>query len=130
MITEQYVTFQTAQLLKEAGFNVPVRTQYSHRGNVWCSEKPNDYNSDKTSPTLSRPTQQLAARWLREAHGIYVMLTPCYSLAPSDNLDWVVDLFNLKKAEYIQIRNDRKVVLHIYEEAFEYGIQQALKLII
>lgn len=128
MITESYVSFETARMLKKAGFDELCDTFYS--SNVGAPYLLRSHNSELDKKHYSRPTQALAARWLREAHGIYVMLTPCYSLAPSDNLDWVVDLFNLKKAEYIQIRNDRKVVLHIYEEAFEYGIQQALKLII
>lgn len=121
MITEQYVTFQTAQLLKEAGFNVPVRTQYSHRGNVWCSEKPNDYNSDKTSPTLSRPTQQLAARWLREAHNILLILNPVLQ-------GWIYDLYDLKKHQYILCNED--AFTENYEEAYEAALQEALRLII
>ena len=70
MIEEQFVSFDTARLLKEAGFDVPCRTQYTEGCRVWDSLFPDNFNAYEFGYSL--PTQALAARWLRDAHKIHV----------------------------------------------------------
>lgn len=66
MIEESYVSFDTAKLLKEAGFDAPCYKQYSDTGIQWESTSPSNFNADDWG--CSCPTQALAARWLREVH--------------------------------------------------------------
>ena len=75
MITEEYVTFETAQLLKENGFDVPTTTLYNQNGDFGlCEGFTNGMktlcNTDLTkyyrSDFISAPSQAMAMRWLRE----------------------------------------------------------------
>jgi hypothetical protein len=80
---EAYVKIETAQLLKEKGFDWECCNHFYCRkedGKVverWMLF-PADRNSDrwvnKYAEYISAPTQQMAMRWLREEHGI--MITP------------------------------------------------------
>ena len=75
MIEESYVSFDTAKMLKEAGFDVECDWFYINNGSVETgivvrSTSLRDHNM--ATGFLSRPTQALAARWLREVNGIHV----------------------------------------------------------
>ena len=119
MITEQYVSFLTAKMLKEAGFDVPCTSQYTEGMGVWNVEYPYDFNADFSG--YSRPAQALAARWFREVHNISILLTPLLD-------GWMVDLFDLVKYQYILCNKD--TMADTYEEALEDGLQEALQVII
>lgn len=119
MITEEYVGFDTAKMLKEAGFDVPCTSQYTEGMGVWNVEYPYYFNREDFG--YSRPTQALAARWLREVHNISILITPLLD-------GWMVDLFNLVKYQYILCNKD--TMADTYEEALEDGLQEALRLII
>ena len=103
MIEESYVSFETAKLLKEAGFEAE------------CG-----FIVDDDGRKLYRPTQALAARWLREEHHIFIMLTPVIE-------GWMYDLFDLKKHQYILCNED--AMTESYEVAFETALREAIKLI-
>lgn len=105
MITEEYVDFDTAKLLKEAGFDIEYGIISVY-----------DDGSE-----LIQPTQSLAARWLREAHAIHILVTPLLD-------GWMVDLFDLNKYQYILCNKD--TMADTYEEALEDGLQEALQVII
>ena len=121
MIEEQFVSFDTAKLLKEAGFAVPCFNQYTDRGTVWHCDCPENFNISQCA--TSRPTQALAARWLREVYNVAI-----YSLYDEDMEQWfyVVDAFTKNPvingfwsgSEYDD-----------YESAFEDGLREAIKLI-
>lgn len=119
MITEQYVTFEIAQLLKEAGFDEICDTFYS--SNVGAPYLLRSRNSELRKEYYSRPTQALAARWLREVHRIAIILTPMTD-------GWMYDLYDLKKYQYIILSKDAGIVT--YETAFEEALQETLRLII
>lgn len=86
MITEDYVSFETAKLLKEKGFNEYCKSVY-HVGSI-CSVASLGYhdnegygavidekqNSDfgKYDNAISAPTMQMAMKWLREVHNIAI----------------------------------------------------------
>ena len=125
MITESYVSFKTAKLLKEAGFNVPCKSQYSEGMGVWNVEYTYDFNADDCG--YSRPTQALAARWLREVHGIVVDVTFC---PPKQEKNWkffIGEIENMVWEGDYDSSNERYLT---YEEAMEDAIRQALRLII
>lgn len=78
-ITEDYVSFETAQLLKQKGFAVPVRTFYNPK---YRGEKVSDgtalinYNADPEDGSVlcSAPTLQMACKWLRNVHNIIITI--------------------------------------------------------
>lgn len=70
MITEDYVSFETAKLLKEKGFDVNCYTHYSSDGqNVY-------YNYQTPSDGINMPTLQMAMKWLRETYNIILWVEP------------------------------------------------------
>ena len=83
MITEDYVSFATAQLLKEKGFDEPCRSLYEEkilRVNTVC-----DYFNSKLSSYVCAPTHQMAMKWLRILHKIDIDILSRLSLNADDD---------------------------------------------
>ena len=77
MITEDYVSFETAKLLKEKGFNEICEMFYCkpHEGYLKNRKRDEWWNSDlRKDMTCTCPTIQMTMKWLREVHDIYVMI--------------------------------------------------------
>lgn len=104
MITEQYVSFKTARLLKEAGFNGEC-----------------NFIIDDDGCKLFRPTQALAARWLREVHRIHIMINPT-----SDGFEY--KLYDLLREKPVTVFGYRKA--NSYEDTLEMGLHDSLKQIL
>ena len=75
MLTEDYVSFEIAKLLKEKGFDVYVRSFYDaddmpvhHNEALW------DWNLNKENYRFSAPTLQMAMKWLREVHNLCILV--------------------------------------------------------
>lgn len=128
MIEEQYVSFDTAKLLKDAGFNIPCRGIYvtDHTGYYEFRE----YDNKQTTNDLCwntedgfqyeylAPTQALAARWLRETHAIDIVIG-------------VVDarFYYVKLYQRSYSVDMNTIFKPTYEEALEEGLREAIKLI-
>lgn len=104
MITEQHVSFDTAKMLKKAGFEAEC-----------C------FIIDDDGHRLYRPTQALAARWLRDVHRIFIMI----SLA-SDGFEYnLYDLLRKLPAVHLGCTKAGS-----YEAALERGLQDSLRQIL
>lgn len=114
MITEQYVTFETARLLKEAGFE------------AGCS-----FIIYDDGRNLYRPTQQFAARWLREVQGLHVYaLQTNLPLTEPQTTKWEWGyVINKTDNPNLEICHGYCDGFQSYEKALEVGLQKALKLI-
>lgn len=133
MIEEQFVSFDTAKLLKEAGFDVPCRGVYVTDRTGYYEFR--EYDNKQTKDDLCwntedgfqyeylAPTQALAEKWLREVYNIAI-----YSLYDDDMEQWfyVVDAFT--KNPVIDVFQSGSEY-DSYEEALESGLQEAIKLI-
>ena len=64
IITEDYVSFETAKLLKEKGFDENCLTGYDVNGHI----------ISYSSKTIAAPTLQMAMKWLREVHHYYIQV--------------------------------------------------------
>ena len=122
MIEESYVSFETAKMLKEAGFDAPCYMQYSERGVQWNASYPENFNADDWG--CSCPTQALAARWLREVHGIHVF--PVYQYLPEKWSYVIQDMAYVNSEKGTKLHTD---VFDSCEESLEAGLQEAIKLI-
>ena len=122
MIEESYVSFDTAKLLKEAGFNETCRYSYDNVGGFrWFK-----IGGSTPKGWVPCPTQALAARWLREVHRIVVDVAYIpphvgrdvwqYFVGEMDDMIW--------EGKY---ETGRKYAT--YEQAMEAGLQEAIKLI-
>lgn len=125
MIEESYVSFDTAKLLKEVGFDVPCRSYYElEDGEAVRKDCIRPYDHNGFGDTIcSRPTLALAARWLREVYNVAI-----YSLYDDDMEQWfyVVDAFT-KNPVINGFQSGSEY--DDYESAFEDGLQKAIKLI-
>ena len=116
---EQLVTFETAKLAKEKGFN-------------WKNIEILEVKSK--SAFLDSTTQSLLQKWLREVHGIHIYISPDYingDALITDNLseeELMIVKYDLSIA-YEMILYDNYEQFNTYEEALEVGLQEALKLI-
>ena len=72
MITEDYVGFETAKLLKDKGFDESCEGFYVNSGvlsHTLSNAKNSKWDEDKsTIGYISAPTLQMAMKWLREVH--------------------------------------------------------------
>ena len=87
MITEDYVSFETAKLLKEKGFDNNTNCYYiedfndlyyspireNHNASIENNEF--DVHINISSGKMSAPTLQMAMKWLRKIHNIIIVPT-------------------------------------------------------
>ena len=128
MIEESYVSFDTARMLKEAGFNIPCRGVYVTDRTGYYEFR--EYDNKQTTNDLCwnaddgfqyeylAPTQALAAKWLREIHGIDIVIDVI------DEKDYCCDIFQNKQRKSIA-----ESVKQSFEEVLEDGLKYALSLI-
>lgn len=116
-IIEELITYPTAKLAKEKGFDWECLFLLSPK---YHSEKPLECeweNWNKTPHLISLPTQSLLQKWLREKHGILAYVNPR----------------RLHVFEYNIVTSDDHIIgserLTNWEEVLEKGLQEALKLI-
>lgn len=125
MIEEQFVSLDTARMLKEAGFDEVCRSAYYATGN---SAVMHERNSMLSPGYISRPTQALAARWLREKHDTFVKMERVGSFDGKEfRFYWSYSLISVSTVCLNSISGGR---YDSYEEALEVGIAQVLERII
>ena len=131
MITEDYVSFETAKLLKEKEF-------YGECFSMYLTPKPHsgmgDPNEAKIAPhgrdshyydgylyQCEAPTLQMAMKWLREVHKLYC------DIRVGDG-DFVIDIISLKDGEFgCEAAEPESCVYPTYEEACEAAIKYCLE---
>ena len=124
MITEDYVSFETAKLLKEKGFDEPCECFYDTEHNDisivngWMDTS-NSLLEKREFLCYSAPTLQMAMKWLREIHGLW-----CEISWEGKGL-WCMEVFSLMDEEFIP----DSIVHEIksYEEACEAAIKYCLE---
>lgn len=142
-MTEELVTFETAKLAREKGFDEVCRDVWHNWNGEWLTSKdlfaPNPHNflpfevkkiyeelthykptKNSTLPPniIVRPTQDLLERWLREMHGIYPSVSPGLEM---DSFNAVV--CKVKEMAVISVRHET------YELAREAALLHALNLL-
>lgn len=73
-ITEDYVSFETAKLLKEKEFNEHCYTCYLNKELSHYDYLSNNF--ELIDNAISAPTHQMACRWLRDVHNIHIGINP------------------------------------------------------
>lgn len=95
-ITEDYVSFEVANLLKEKGFNEPCfqmwecgpDKKYLFRLQNSC------YQNITEEDSCLAPTHQMATKWLREKHNICIVIEPhAYDYVNEKNASYVASLW-------------------------------------
>lgn len=118
MITEDYVSFETAKLLKEKGFKEICVKGYGMESKTFFSSiRSNDDNSMYAAPTL-----QMAMKWLRKEHNLYI------DPYPEDNCTWCLIIWELYP-EHVKDCDGKydDCSYSTYEEACEAAIKYCLE---
>ncbi len=118
---ETLITFETAKLAKEKGFDLIVRSAYHYNGSncIQITTK----NSENLG--ISAPTQSFLQKWLREVHNIEVFVRPFIN---GENHDKHYRCF-IVWFDGRMYQDNKYFSNQSYEEALEAGLLEALKLI-
>lgn len=121
MITEDYINFEVAKLLKEKGFEPPhdyrkcMPIMYTDKGEIKWGVWSDDW--------YPRITLQMAMKWLREVHSLYLDIATsfsqdgiCYTFSCSNTMDLIQGTKGTSYHEY-----------QTYEEACEAAIKYCLE---
>jgi len=122
MITEDYVSFDTTKLLREKEFKEPTLAYAYGQDMVDYYSQPkvtDDYNVEAGRYPL--PTLQMAMKWLREVHNIYMDIPPTHSDDGSIHFIW--QTYN---SDYL-VTGDCDIFYSTYEEACEDAIKYCLE---
>lgn len=97
---EQFISFETAKMLKDVGFE-----------------------------EIILPTQALAAKWIREVHGLHIFCFQTnlpYTEHPTKSWEWGYEIDPID-----DLNNDMRFDMgySTYEEAMEEGLKRALGMI-
>ena len=137
MNKDWYVSFETAELAKEKGFDWECREIYYidgssetlqyFEGSVTNLDIPGAYFSDVAEVVYTAPTQSLLQKWLREKHGLLVS-----PITDSRYVDkWIIELgyYRPKWPTKIVMNSFIKDKSDTYEQALEIGLLASLNLI-
>lgn len=134
---EQLISFETAKLAKEKGFDLLVQGYYYKHSKSkketlvtkepssldyhlpWCN-----YSAWRGKARYSAPTQSLLQKWLREKHNCVVFTKPWIGANFGVCTDTFYSIIYLKN-----YRQGETELEDTYEEALKKGLQEALKLI-
>lgn len=126
MITEDYVSFETAKLLKEKGFDIYVRSYYNkneYKTKEEFSTKINAlWNYNISSFCYSAPTLQMAMKWLREVHNKSIEVRS--QGLKSTGLGWVTEIYDIKNQDE---EYHNPFTQPSYEQACEAAIKYCLE---
>lgn len=152
MITEDYVSFEVAKLLKEKGFKESTQlVWYEHLPSpnaVYNSEigKPKrDYfywekDGERNSPwtnnspvpsyingeVYSCPTHQMAMKWLRKVHNIFITIIPQEIKIGVDAICY--GIYRITEDVYTPLHNGKvDNLVDSYEEAVETALKYSLE---
>ena len=127
MIEEDYVSFETAKLLKEKGFNERLLTFYitdeakkegCFQIMAFTDDKIDNNHSDHC---YLAPTLQMTMKWLREEHSIAINIG--WDEVFEDKFQWWCIILNQKDGSIL-----RESEYHAtYEEACETAIKYCLE---
>ncbi len=138
---EQLISFKTAKLAKEKGFDWECFFKYKHNKNqsiVKIYDNRNhrlkstipfftgNYNNSKF--TTSTPTQSLLQKWLREKYNIIVLVN-IYCPDWDKTFNYYPEINIPSSGDFGDILEDKNLSFDTYEEALEKGLYEALKLI-
>lgn len=121
MITEDYVSFETAKLLKEKGFDWEVHRSYLVNDNVFIPGDINDIPLRKDAIRI--PTLQMAMKWLREEKDVQIEIPIVGTDTWESPTKWMYG-FRCQTKDVIDRRN---ADFSSYEEACEAAIKYCLE---
>lgn len=133
MITEDFVSFETAKLLKEKGFYqdfynalIPI-WHYNGNKKVLSFTEDDGYPSE-IQEWYSAPTLQMAMKWLREVHHLFIGVEPRLSFT---DYYWITaNIYRVRKKNslyHAEPVDDYSCVACCDRDSFEDACEAAIK---
>lgn len=139
-ISEDYVSFETAKLLKEKGFDEAcdkkyfgddcsgpsyIRERWEDGGEV-CPMSNSDLDDGSKYADISAPTLQMAIKWFEKVHNIHIAVVPC-EVSPGV-MDYTYILYKVDAENFIfkdlgiqgRADTDKMSAPKTYEAAIKY----------
>ena len=129
MITEDYVSFETAKLLKEKGFAETSNTigTYNDKGEFYLYKHEKGYNHNHLTSWYSAPTLQMTMKWLRDEKHYYIqVMLDGWACGGHSGYYVVIQKTDSDFEMMLQDAVD-DVFYQTYEEAAEAGIKYCLE---
>lgn len=132
IITEDYVSFEIAKLLKEKGFNTHLITFYlinkeKNEGVFQTTTFSDDAVDNSSEFYCLAPTQQMTMKWLREVHNYYIQIM-LDSWACGGHMGYYVVIQKIDSNFEIMLQDYVDDVFYkTYEDAVEAAIKYCLK---
>ncbi len=130
MITEDYVSFETAKLLKEKSFDCCCRVWYAEYTSQYGTEKyisiefDNHNKFDENHKFVCFvPTLQMAMKWLRKVHNIDIDIKSYWKIKPKYHIHGYKYRLHYNNAP----NHDINQSFNSYEEACEAAIKYCLE---
>ena len=125
IITEDYVSYEVAKLLKEKGFDEPCYTCY-------IDDEISHYEYSSTNfelidGVISAPTLQMTMKWLREVRNIHIIVNP-YTDKEGQHWSFIFDKYAYDFWQELGIYITES--WGSYEEACEIAIKYCLKYLV
>lgn len=131
MTQEDYISFETAKLLKEKGFDEKCRTYYkvfpeSRIAAIYHSSENRGVSEDDPNEILC-PTLQMVMKWLREVHKIHISVEIGFDVDNHQYYFFVPSVcrFSDKSGEYENPFGEKE--FDTYEKACEAAIKYCLE---
>ena len=134
MITEDYVSFETAKLLKEKGFDCTCKAWYAEYTSQFGGEKYSTIEFDSHNKfnenykfICHAPTLQMAMKWLREVHHIVIITN--YANICGLGFTYVASIIKINDNREIEEGPDSNTCVYgaSYEESCEAAIKYCLE---
>ena len=133
MITEDYVSFETAKLLKERGFDCECHGYFwiAKDGNAILDYSYSEMDSNADMLYYSAPTLQMAMKWLRKKYNFHIYTRPVWKDVEVQYGEWEeavagFDWF-IESLLDNSVSKMSKEPLSTYEEAREAAIKYCLE---
>ena len=123
MITEDYVSFETAKLLKEKGFDIQGYASIKvFGGNTY------EVNKEWITPTEDTiiPTLQMAMKWLREVHGLFIFISTWLKYKDG-TVQYYYEIRNLNDEDFETLYDYTSKELNSFEKVAEAAIKYCLE---
>lgn len=120
MITEDYVSYEVAKLLKQKGFDVYTSTRYDYDGGFHFH---GDYLIGDSD--ISAPTHQMAMKWLREVHKVVIVIDAYHA----DHWEGYIDCFEISIYSHASTMIVPNEIAHHteYTDAVEAALKYSLE---
>jgi len=140
MITEDYVGFETAKLLKEKGFDEPcdkkyfgddcsgpsyIRDSWEEGGDV-CPTSNSNLDDGSKYTDVSAPTLQMAMKWLREVYNLFISIS-IWLRHKDGTVQYYYEIRNLNNKDFETIAGTTIAEFDSPEKTYEAAIMCCLK---